>query len=54
LKSKGIPQQIRSQIPVFECDGEIFWIPEFAVSDNPFVKNPDSSTVYIALIEKIE
>ena len=54
LKSHGVPQQIRSQIPVFECDGEIVWIPEFAVSDNPFVKNPDSSTVYIALIEKIE
>jgi len=54
LKSKGVPQQMRSQIPVFECNGEIIWIPGFAISDNPFVKNPDSSTIFITLIEKVK
>lgn len=52
LKSKGIPAQLRSQVPVFECNGEIIWVFGFEVSQSPFVENTGSSTLYVTLIEK--
>lgn len=54
LKSAGVPRQIRSELPVLEYNGEILWIPNFAVSSHPFVEKSNSSTVCIALIEKVK
>jgi len=54
LKEAGIPSQIRSEWPVLTLDNQVLWIPNIAVSDAPFTKKGDSSTVRISLIEKMK
>ena len=36
-----IPRKERSSIPLFECGGEIIWIPGYRVSSGWEVKNSD-------------
>lgn len=54
LKEEGIPSQIRSEWPVLSIDNQVIWVPNIAVSDSPFTKKGDSSTITISLIEKVK
>jgi tRNA(Ile)-lysidine synthase len=42
-----VPRDSRDRIPIFECRGEIVWIPGYRIASGWEVRNPRSPSLHI-------